>query len=144
MKEYKFSEKIEDLSREEIERRIKEIHDLDIKGPLIWLPYHGTDEYVEYKTEEVIARCPMTGYPDIYSLSVIYVPDKRIVELKSLKLYLYQYIDIPISHEEIADKIHKDLVWIMKPKKLDLSMRVNIRGGIETSVEKFYDKEKTE
>lgn len=136
IKSWWFSKKIEDLSLSELSNRIKEVMELNLKNKIVIIPYIGDEEIVEYKTNELIALCPATGYPDIYTLSIKFIPNKLIPELKSFKFYLMQYLDIPISHEHLASKIYDDFNNIIKPKKLYLELQVARRGGIDTYIYK--------
>jgi len=134
IKTWWFSKKIEDFPREELMKRMKKVMDLDFKSKIVLLPYLGIEEIVEYKTNELIGLCPATGYPDFYTLSLKYIPDTLIPELKSYKFYLMSYLDIPISHEHLADKIYSDFKEVVKPKKLYLHLKVASRGGIITEI----------
>lgn len=136
IKNWWFCKKIEDLPLSELSNRIKEVMELDLKNKIVIIPYVGDEEIVEYKTNELIALCPATGYPDIYTLSIKFIPNELIPELKSFKFYLMQYLDIPISHEHLASKIYDDFNSIINPKKLYLELQVARRGGIDTYIYK--------
>lgn len=133
-KEYK--SKMEEMSDEELKERLKESMELDLKKILRPVPYLGKEEIVEYRTNELIGRCPVTGYPDYYDLTIRYVPDKIMPELKTLKFYFMSYIDVPIPHEHLGTKIYDDFNSVVKPKKLYIRMVTSVRGGIHTTVER--------
>lgn len=84
--------------------------------------------------------CPMTGQPDFATLTLDYVPDKRCVELKSLKLYVWSYRDQGAYHEDVTNRILADLVKATRPRYLRLRARFNVRGGIFTTVVCDYRK----
>jgi len=136
IKEWWFTKRIEDMPCEELEKRIKEVMSLNLSEKIVTIPYVGGDEIAEYKTDELIGLCPATSYPDYYKLTIRYIPDKLLPELKSFKFYLYQYFEIPISHEHLAEKIYQDFKEKVKPKKLYLKLVVARRGGIDTTIEK--------
>lgn len=126
---------MEGMSDEELEKRIQEAMDLEFKNKIRPIPYVGKiDEIVEYNTEELIARCPITGYPDIYKLTIRYIPYKLIPELKSLKFYFMEYLELPISHEHIIVKIAKEFDKVVKPKSREFILEAAVRGGITTKI----------
>lgn len=101
----------------------------------VWNNPEKTKDYkIEISFPEFTCLCPVTGYPDFAQIIINYVPDKYIVELKSLKLYLNSFRDKYISHEEATNKIYSELEKILKPKFLEVIGSFNIRGGIKTTV----------
>lgn len=83
---------------------------------------------------EFTCLCPKTGQPDFATLILDYVPDKKCVELKSLKLYIWSYRDEGTFHEAVTNRIVDDLVNAMRPRYLRLTARFYVRGGIFTTV----------
>jgi 7-cyano-7-deazaguanine reductase len=77
----------------------------------------------------------MTGQPDFATVTITYVPDASIVELKSLKLYLWSYRDVGAFHEDVTNRIADDLVAAIAPRRLTVRTDWNVRGGIHTTVE---------
>ena len=77
----------------------------------------------------------MTGQPDFAAVTIVYVPDASIVELKSLKLYLWSYRDEGAFHEDVTNRILGDLVAAIGPRRMTVTTDWNIRGGIHTVVE---------
>jgi 7-cyano-7-deazaguanine reductase len=77
----------------------------------------------------------MTGQPDFASVTISYVPDASIVELKSLKLYLWSYRDEGAFHEDVTNRILDDLVAAIGPRRMTVTTDWNVRGGIHTTVE---------
>lgn len=139
MKKYEYVTKIEDVSPEAIDERQEEIKNIKL-SPI--LPqkyvYAGEDAVITYKTDELVALCPATAYPDFYHLEIVYTPDKNIPELKSLKFYIMDYYSIPIYHEHLASKILNDFVNAVKPMDARVDLSVAVRGGIGTSVIKSW------
>jgi 7-cyano-7-deazaguanine reductase len=83
----------------------------------------------------------MTGQPDFATIVIVYVPDAWIVELKSLKLYLWSYRQEGIFHEAAANKILDDLVGTIQPKKIEVAADFFVRGGLHTTIRAAYKKE---
>jgi len=101
------------------------------------IPYVGNPEAIVHHNyeHELVALCPVTFLPDVYGLFISYNPGEYIPELKSLKLYLMDFIALPISHEHLLSKIYETFVAQIKPKSCKMKLVTNIRGGIETIVE---------
>ena len=83
---------------------------------------------------EFTCLCPITGQPDFATLSLEYIPDRRCVELKSLKLYVWSFRDQGAFHEAVTNRILEDLVKATQPRFMRLTAKFNVRGGIYTSV----------
>lgn len=96
--------------------------------------FTGQPETVRYFTDELTALCPKTALPDFYALEIEYVPDKWLIELKSLKLYLIEYRNIGIFHEHLARKIYNDIREAVSPKKLRITLKARVRGGISAEI----------
>ena len=105
-------------------------------------PNRSPDRYylVSLETDEFTCLCPMTGQPDFATLSLEYVPDRRCVELKSLKLYVWSYRDQGAFHEAVTNRVLDDLVRAAQPRFMRLTAKFNVRGGICTSVVAEYRK----
>ena len=97
-------------------------------------PSPENDYTVEITFPEFTCLCPRSGYPDFATIKIKYVPDKFIVELKSLKLYLNSFRSQYISHEESTNKIFNDLMKILCPKKLSVIGDFHPRGNAHTIV----------
>ena len=78
--------------------------------------------------------CPKTGLPDFGTITINYVPNKYIVELKSLKLYAVKFRNVGIFHEHVTNKILDDFVRACSPKSIEIKGDFNPRGGIKTVV----------
>lgn len=96
--------------------------------------YAGKNINVCIETEEFTCLCPWTGLPDFAYLTVNYVPNKVVVELKSLKMYLQSYRMTGMVHESVVNLIIKDLSSVLKPKDISVELEFKIRGGIATTV----------
>lgn len=90
---------------------------------------------VNLETDEFTCVCPATGQPDFATIYIQYVPDKKIVESKSLKLYLWSYRDEGVFHEHVVNQILEDLAETLDPHWIRVKGIFNIRGGIGISVE---------
>ena len=105
-------------------------------------PNPGRDYVIRHECPEYTAVCPVTGQPDFGTIIVHYVPDRLCVELKSLKLYLWSFRDEGHFFEQATNQILDDLVKAMKPRRLTVVGRFNVRGGITTQVVVRHEKGK--
>lgn len=97
-------------------------------------PAPGRDYRIHMQIPEFTCLCPLTGQPDFATLELDYVPDRRCVELKSLKQYIWSYRNEGAFHEAVTHRILEDLVRALRPRYLRLVARFNVRGGIFTTV----------
>ena len=104
-----FVDKIEKMSVEEINQRQKDImkEKLPEIKPVAFV-VEGSLTKIQYEYPELIGLCPMTGYPDTYTLRVKYIPNKHIPELKSLRFYFMSFMKMPIFHEHLINKVFID------------------------------------
>ncbi|MDR3111559.1 MAG: preQ(1) synthase [Elusimicrobiota bacterium] len=100
--------------------------------------YIGKDINVCIETEEFTCLCPWTGLPDFAYLVINYTPDKNVVELKSLKMYLQSYRMVGMVHESVVNNVLNDLVEKVNPKKMSIEIEFGTRGGIITTVSTEY------
>jgi 7-cyano-7-deazaguanine reductase len=96
--------------------------------------YPHRDYEVNISLPEFTCLCPLTGYPDFAIIKVNYVPDKKIIELKSLKLYINKFRNAELFHEEAVNKILDDLVSVCKPRWMEVMGDFNPRGNVKTIV----------
>ena len=97
-------------------------------------PNHaGKNMTVKLHCSEFTCRCPLTNQPDYATIDITYVPDKFVVESKSMKLYLETYREEGVFHEHLAVDIAKDFVQYIKPRSVDVTVNFNVRGGIAIS-----------
>lgn len=95
---------------------------------------------VTLESDEFTCVCPLTGQPDFADIRIQYVPDQKIVESKSLKLYLWSYRDEGVFHEHVVNKILDDLVNTLDPHWCRVTGSFNVRGGIAIKVEAEHTK----
>jgi len=100
--------------------------------------YRVRDYEVDIRFPEFTCLCPMTSQPDFAEIIITYVPDALLVELKSLKLYLNSYRDKGIFHEEAVNRILDDFVTTVRPKRVTVTGKFNVRGGLHTTVRADY------
>ncbi len=100
--------------------------------------YAGREYEVAIECPEFTAVCPKTGQPDFATIRIRYTPDKKLVELKSLKLYLFTYRDQGIFHEHVTNRILDDFVAACGPLRCEVIGDFNVRGGIKTVVTATY------
>jgi 7-cyano-7-deazaguanine reductase len=89
---------------------------------------------------EFTCICPITGQPDFATITIRYIPDQRIVESKSLKLYLWSYRNEGTFHEHVTNQILEDLVEVLDPLYCHVTGAFNVRGGISITVDAEYEK----
>ena len=88
------------------------------------------DYFVKFNCPEFTSLCPITGQPDFAEIRIEYIPDIKMVESKSLKLYLFSFRNHGDFHEDCVNKIMKDLIHLMNPKYIEVSGFFTPRGGI--------------
>jgi len=103
---------------------------------LLTFPYDYPEQGAEVliETEEFTAVCPWTGLPDLGTLTIRYVPNQLLLELKSFKYYLLSFRSVGIVQEHAANRILNDLVSSCAPLRINLTLDYKPRGGIHTSV----------
>ncbi|NIP72837.1 MAG: NADPH-dependent 7-cyano-7-deazaguanine reductase QueF [Gammaproteobacteria bacterium] len=97
-------------------------------------PRPGRDYTIRIRVPEFTCLCPKTGQPDFATLYIEYVPARRCIELKSLKLYIWSFRDEGAFHEDVTNRILDDLVEAVAPHFMRLTAKFNVRGGIYTTV----------
>ena len=95
------------------------------------------DYWVTFTAPEFTTLCPKTGQPDFATLTIRYIPDKKLVESKSLKLYLFGFRNHGDFHEDVINVIYGDLEKLMKPKYMEVYGKFAARGGI--SIDPFVN-----
>lgn len=98
------------------------------------------DYFVKFNCPEFTSLCPMTGQPDFATIYISYVPDQRMVESKSLKLYLFSFRNHGDFHEDCVNIIMKDLIALMDPKYIEVWGKFTPRGGISIDPYTNYGK----
>jgi len=109
-----------------------------ILSPMDYKYRQKRDIDIEIEQPEFTSVCPMTGLPDFGCIIIRYVPDKKIIELKSLKYYLLQYRNVGIFYEHVVNRILDDLAAVLKPKRMEITGEFTARGGITTRAVAAY------
>ena len=126
---------------------------LPFKGPeaidsacLEWFDYEYADKpigepmEIVTTTNEFTSVCPFSGLPDFAQVTIAYTPDRRCVELRSLKYYLMSYRDVGIWYEHLVNKMLEDLVRALQPRHMRIEIVCNPRGGLASTVHVQYRK----
>ena len=97
-------------------------------------PQPQRDYRIHMEIPEFTCLCPKTGQPDFATIELDYIPDRKCVELKSLKLYMWSYRDEGAFHEAVTNRILDDLAAATKPRYMRVTARFYVRGGVFTTV----------
>ena len=97
------------------------------------------DYWITFDCPEFTSRCPITNQPDFGKITIRYVPDRRCIESKSLKLYLFSFRNFGTFHEEAVNRILDDIIATCKPRRAIVIGDFNPRGGIGIKVEAEYE-----
>lgn len=98
-------------------------------------PYPDRNYTIDISFSEFTCLCPRSGYPDFATIRINYIPDKYIVELKSLKLYFNKFREQSVSHESATNQIFDDLNALLKPRHLEVVGDFNPRGNVKTVIQ---------
>ncbi len=114
----------------------QEIRKFDINAEEnFWPNKHPKNYTVNIELPEFMCLCPRSGYPDFATLKLSYMPDKKVIELKALKLYINSFMYQYISHENAANEIYDTLYAKLTPKSMKLIADFNPRGNVHTVIE---------
>ena len=102
-------------------------------------PRPERDYEIKFVFPEFTSVCPVTGQPDFATITITYVPDKRCVEMKSLKLYFFAYRNKGIFYEAVTNTILDDLVAVLKPRRMKVVGEFAVRGGTAGIVTVEYE-----
>jgi 7-cyano-7-deazaguanine reductase len=102
--------------------------------------HRGREYLITMETEEFTTLCPLTGQPDFAKISIQYIPDQKILESKSLKLYLWSFRDKGVFHEHVSNEILDDIVSVLEPVFCKVKANFAVRGGISIKIETEYKK----
>lgn len=103
--------------------------------------YVGKKTEVTIPTNEFTSVCPWSGLPDFADIKIIFIPNEKLIEMKSLKFYLTSYRNVGIYQEHVTNKILEDLVKVADPLYMRVEALWNARGGLGTEVVVEYRKE---
>ena len=101
------------------------------------------DYFVKFNCPEFTSLCPITGQPDFANIIISYVPEQKLVESKSLKLYLFSFRNHGDFHEDVVNIIMKDLIQLMDPKYIEVWGKFLPRGGLSIDPYCNYGKKGT-
>jgi 7-cyano-7-deazaguanine reductase len=114
----------------------KILNEFDVDKDLeIWPNKHNKNYLIKMTLPEFSCLCPRSGYPDYATIYLEYTPDKYVVELKAMKLYINSFRDKHISHEDSANEIYETLQNKIKPKYMKIVADYNPRGNVHTIIE---------
>jgi 7-cyano-7-deazaguanine reductase len=114
----------------------KEIREFDVNKDLeIWPNENKNDYLIKVTLPEFMALCPRSGYPDFAEIYIEYTPDKYVVELKALKLYINSFMNRYVSHENSANEIYDVIKEKINPKYIKLIADFKPRGNVHTIIE---------
>ena len=92
------------------------------------------DYEIDFTIPEFTCLCPRSNFPDFATIRIRYIPDQKLVELKSLKLYINRFRDQELFHETAVNRILDDLVSLLDPRSIEVVGDFNVRGNIKTVV----------
>jgi 7-cyano-7-deazaguanine reductase len=114
----------------------KIVNEFNIDNDLeVWSNKHNRNYLIKMTLPEFSCLCPRSGYPDYATIYLEYTPDKYVVELKAMKLYINSFRNKHISHEDSANEIYEVLQNKIKPKYLKVVADYNPRGNVHTVIE---------
>jgi len=113
----------------------KEIVEFDILSKdNYWKNSHKKSYIIDISLPEFMCLCPRSGYPDFAKITISYIPNKKVIELKALKLYINSFMNQHISHEDSANIIYDSLKNGLKPRWIKLTADFNPRGNVHTVI----------
>ena len=113
----------------------EEIEKFDIEKMEVWPNKQERDYLIKITLPEFCCRCPRSGYPDFATIYLEYIPDKLVVELKAIKIYINYFMNRYISHEDSINEIYGVLQSKLKPKFMKITGDFNPRGNVHTVIE---------
>lgn len=120
----------------EIKYGEQEILDFDINNSEnFWPNEHEKNYTINIELPEFMAKCPRSGYPDFATIKIEYIPNKSVIELKALKIYINSFMNRYISHENSANEIFDTLFNKLEPKWLKVIADFKPRGNVHTIIE---------
>ena len=113
----------------------KEIKAFDINNKEnFWKNSHKKSYQIDIELPEFMCRCPRSGYPDFANIKLSYIPNKKVIELKALKLYINSFMDREVSHENSANEIYDALKNNLNPRWIKIVADFNPRGNVHTII----------
>jgi len=102
--------------------------------------YPKNKTLVNLESDEFTCLCPFSGLPDYARVNIKYIPDKKLIELKSLKYYLYAFRSVKVYNEHAVNKILDDLKNLLNPRELTVEAEFSARGGIKNKVSASFSR----
>lgn len=127
-------ENLQNLDIRSTPREEMDLYPLDTFG----YEFPGKKIWVEFEIPEFTAICPFSDFPDFAVIKLKYVPNKRCIELKSLKLYINAFRDVKVFHEHVINMILDDFVAACDPLQVEIEGDFHVRGNIKTVVRASY------
>lgn len=117
--------------------------DAQVDGVLEWFPLEENSAHLDITLvcNEFTCRCPVTNQPDWATIVIKYEPHLRVIESKSVKMYLETFRDTGVFHEHLAQRMLDDFVEVLEPWECQVTVHFNTRGGIAISATATYDPE---
>lgn len=106
--------------------------------------FSGRDMEITTETDEFTSVCPFSGLPDFARIIISYVPDKKCIELRSLKYYLLSYRNVGIWYEHLVNRMLEDLVNACQPRRMRVEIICTPRGGLASTVVAHYQADSNE
>ena len=103
--------------------------------------YPGKRIEINFSMPEFTAICPFSDFPDFATINLMYVPNRRCIELKSLKLYINSFREVKIFHEHVVNQLLADFVAACDPLEVHVDGDFNVRGNIKTTIRAHYQKQ---
>lgn len=125
----------------EIKYGEKEILEFDINNEEhFWPNKHDKNYIINIELPEFMCKCPRSGYPDFATIKLQYTPNKRVIELKALKIYINSFMNRHVSHENSINEIFDTLNEKLEPKWIKVIGDFKPRGNVHTVIEIDSDK----
>ena len=113
--------------------KFESVDKIEVKELKVFL-FDNKEECIKITSKEFIAVCPFSGLPDVAKIKIEYYPEGKLaLELKSLKYYLISFKNVGIYQEEVTKRIYNDLKEVLKTKKIRITTKYNVRGGLYTT-----------
>jgi 7-cyano-7-deazaguanine reductase len=100
--------------------------------------FPGRELKIKFDIPEFTCICPFSDFPDFATIRLVYTPDERCIELKSLKLYINSFREVKVFHEHVINMILEDFVKACAPLSAEIEGDFNVRGNIKTTVSASY------